>query len=220
MSFSIEVFRTEDWAREVAARIEVSLPSSGTVVITGGTTAATVYERFEDAERWDGLDVLFSDERCVPPDHPDSNFKMATDLFLGRSSARVHRMPGELDPQEGAQRYHDDIAGIIATGPDFGLMGMGADCHVGALFPGSPGLENPNYCAAVDRPDGLQGLTLTPSAMLACRSVGLLVTGEKKAEAVLRVVKGDEDPSKCPARLLAEHPDVVLWLDQGAASLL
>ena len=219
MSFLVEVFPPDGWAREVATRIEASLPPSGAVVITGGTTVAKVYELFEPGA-WNDLDVIFSDERCVPPDHEDSNFKMATDLFLGRSTARVHRMPGELDPTEGAMRYHDDIAELIATGPDLAFMGMGADCHVGAIYPASPALDDPNYCAAVARPDGLAGLTLTPSAMLACASIRLLVTGAKKAEAVLRVVRGDEGPNRCPVRALADHPDVTFYLDAAAASLL
>jgi 6-phosphogluconolactonase/glucosamine-6-phosphate isomerase/deaminase len=66
----------------------------------------------------------------------------------------------------------------------------------------------------------MKGLTLTPSAMLAHASLRLLVTGEAKAEAVLRAVKGDEDPHKCPVRVLADHPDVLLWLDEAAAELL
>ena len=220
MTFRIEALDSEGWAREVATRIEAALPLSGAVVITGGTTVAKVYELFEDHRLWNGLDVMFSDERCVPPDHPDSNFKMATDLFLERSSARVHRMPGELEPAEGALRYHDDIAELISTGPDLAFMGMGADCHVGAIYPGSPALITPNYCAAVARPDGLAGLTLTPSAMLACSSIRLLVTGATKAEAVLRAVRGSEGPSNCPVRALADHPDVTFYLDAAAAALL
>ena len=219
MTFRIEVFEPDKWAQAVAGLIEASLPSTGAVVITGGTTVAKVYELFGPG-RWNDLDVIFSDERCVPPDDADSNFKMATELFLGRSTAHVHRMRGELAPDEGARRYHDAISELVATGPGLGFMGMGADCHVGAIYPGSTALDNPNYCAAVDRPDGLGGLTLTPSAMNACASIRLLATGVGKAEAVLRAVKGDEDPSKCPVRILADHSDVTFWLDEPAASLL
>jgi 6-phosphogluconolactonase len=145
---------------------------------------------------------------------------MAMERFLGRTSARVHRMLGEVEPAEAARRYHDEIKDLIAAGPHLGLFGMGADCHVGALYPGSPALDEPSYAAAVDRPDGMKGITLTPPAMLACRSVRLIAMGEGKAEAVVRVVKGDEAVEKCPARLFAAHPDVTFWLDEGAASLL
>ncbi len=220
MSWAIEVWPEPEYVSALAARITAALPSSGAVVITGGTTAATVYGALDELERWDGLHVLFSDERCVPPDHEASNYKMAMELFLGRTGAIVHRMPGELDPAEGARRYHDEIDEFVAGGPHVAFMGMGADCHVGALYPGSPALDDPNYCAAVVRPDGLSGLTLTPTAMLACTSINLVVTGASKAEAVARAVTGAERPETCPVRLVTEHSDVTMCLDEPAARLL
>ena len=226
MTWAIEVWPEKEYAAAVAARITAALPSSGAVVITGGTTAAKVYraldrlEGWKGLEPWDGLDVLFSDERCVDPTDEASNYRMAMELFLGRTTATVHRMPGELEPAEGARRYHDDIAGIVAAGPHAAFMGMGPDCHVGALYPGSPALVDPNYCAAVSRPDGLNGLTLTPTAMLACASIDLLVTGVAKAEAVERAVTGTERPETCPVRALAEHGGVTMCIDEPAARLL
>ena len=220
MKPNLELIDTDAYPTAVAARIARSLPSdTGSVVITGGTTAAKIYEHL-DPERWDGLDVFFSDERCVPPDHAESNFKMASDLFLGSSGAKVHRMEGELDPSEAAKRYHDLIQPFVADSIDLLLLGMGADCHVGALYPYSDALEAAGHCTAVERPDGLRGLTLTPQAMLSARSIRVLVTGEKKSEALVRVTRGDEDVAKCPARLLLSHPDVTFWVDEGAASLL
>ena len=220
MTWAVEVWPEQEWAAAVAARITAALPSSGAIVITGGTTAAKVYRALDDLELWDGLDVLFSDERCVDPGDEASNYRMAMELFLGRTTATVHRMPGELDPVEGARRYHDEIAEIVAAGPHAAFMGMGADCHVGALYPDSPALDDPNYCAAVSRPDGLTGLTLTPTAMLACASIDLLVTSAAKAGAVARAVEGAEKPATCPVRVLAEHADVTLFLDEPAASRL
>ena len=219
MTANVEVIGTGSFPTAVALKIAMALPATGSVVITGGTTAAAIYENL-DSKRFNGLDVFFSDERCVPPDHPDSNFKMATDLFLGVSGATVHRMQGELEPREGARRYHDEIQPFFAEGIDLMLLGMGADCHVGALYPHSDALQVADYCAAVQRPDGLRGLTLTPQAMLAASSIKVLVTGEKKAEALVRVLKGDEEVAKCPARLLLQHPDVTFWIDEAAASLL
>ncbi|HEV3472062.1 MAG TPA: 6-phosphogluconolactonase, partial [Actinomycetota bacterium] len=75
-------------------------------------------------------------------------------------------------------------------------------------------------CVAVDRPDGLRGLTLTPAVVLSARKILVLVTGEVKAEAVKRAVQGGETVEACPARLLAAHPDVTFLLDDAAASLL
>ena len=220
MTIEVEVFPAASYATAVAERITSGIPDAGNIIITGGTTAARVYAALDDPESWNLIDVWFSDERCVPPDDDASNFAMATHSFFGRTRAQMHRMQGELEPDLGARRYHDEIAPTIAAGPELAMMGMGADCHVGALYPGSPALQAANYCAAVDRPDGLKGLTLTPPAMLAAGSVRLIATGESKAEAVRRVVTGDEGPATCPARLLASHPDVTLYLDEPAASLL
>lgn len=219
MNPNVETFGASEYPTEVARLITTALPSAGVVVITGGTTAAKIYVRL-DASSWNDIDVFFSDERCVPPDDEASNFKMATELFLGASPARVHRMEGELDPAEGASRYHNAMAPFVAEGIDLMLLGMGADCHVGALYPYSDALDVTDYCAAVPRPDGLGGLTLTPNAMLGARSIKVIVTGDAKAEAVVRVLRGDEEIEKCPARLVMQHPDVVFWLDEGAASFL
>lgn len=219
MTFSYEVFPPETYAREVAGRITDALPVSGSVVVTGGSTIAQVYPELEP-EPWQALEVLFSDERCVPPDHEASNFRMATELVLRRTQARVQRMPGELDPPEGACRYHDQIQEAIGQRPAFAVLGVGADCHICGLFPGSPALDDPNYCAAVSRPDGLMGLTLTPTAVLSARTIRLVVTGASKAEAVARIVTGSETPETCPARVLADHEDAALWLDEQAAAQL
>jgi 6-phosphogluconolactonase len=216
VSFQTETFPTDGYPSHAVEHIERAMPKAGSLVVTGGTTAARVYPDLSPAA--DDLDIFFSDERCVPPDDDASNFKMANEALLSRSSARVHRMLGELDPDEAAARYHQEIAPFVERGLDLMLLGMGADCHIGALFPGAPALGEARFCAAVVRPDGLNGLTLTPPAILAARKILLLVTGAAKAEAVRRVVLDDDDYPACPARLLADHPDVTFLLDEPAAA--
>ncbi|HYI46537.1 MAG TPA: 6-phosphogluconolactonase [Actinomycetota bacterium] len=221
MAFKVEVLN--DHPKEAAARIGADLPPRGSVVLTGGTTAEKIYPFLALQQRdWSRIEVLFSDERCVPPDDPASNFKMATDLLLNRTSpGAVHRMRGEDEPAAAAIAYHDEIASLVDAGLDLMLLGMGADAHVGANFPDSPAVKrSKNLCRAVDRPDGMKGLTLTPRAILFGVKVLLLVTGNAKADTVRRVIEGDEDPTTCPARLLAGHPDVTFLLDQAAASRL
>ena len=214
-----EVYNPESFAEEAARRILVALPSQGSVVLTGGTTAERVYPVLGETDHdWAGVDVLFSDERCVPPDHPASNFAMARRLlFEPAGISLVHRMQGELPPNEGARRYHDEIAPFVSDGLDLVLLGMGADAHIAANYPGSGSLTDAAYCTAVERPDGMAGLTLTPLALLSGARVLLIVTGEGKAEAVRRVVQGAEPSETCPARLLADHPDVTMLLDAPAA---
>ena len=221
MTFSVEVLESGAYAALTAARIATSLEDAQTLVVTGGTTAERIYPQLaRHPVKWPGIQVLFSDERCVPPNDPASNFGMVDRLLLDRASPRaVHRMPGEEVPVHGADLYHSEIAPLVASGLDLVLLGMGADAHVGALYPGSMALdERSRLCAAVDRPDGMKGLTLTPPAMLSGKKVLLLVTGEGKAAAVKRVVEGSESVAACPARLLADHPDVTFLLDEGAGT--
>ena len=113
----------------------------------------------------------------------------------------------------------DAIAAVVTGGWDLLLLGMGADAHVGALYPGSPALdERQRLCAAVDRPDGMTGLTLTPPAMLAAKKILLLVTGAAKAITVRRTLDGADQTRSRPVTILAGHPDVTFVLDDAAAA--
>ncbi|MFN2524678.1 MAG: 6-phosphogluconolactonase [Actinomycetota bacterium] len=223
MSLSYEVVAAGGWAKTAARRIGEALPESGSVGLTGGSTARAVYRLLAVSDSdWSGLEVLFSDERCVPPDHPESNFRIADELLLRTCRPRaIHRMRGEDDPEAAASAYHDEIAGTVATGIDLLLLGMGADCHIGAMFPDSPALaEGDRLCAAVDRPDGMSGLTLTPPAILSAKRILLLVTGESKVGAVARVLRSTDEVRSCPARLLAAHGGATFLLDDAAAAEL
>ena len=223
MSFEVEVIDNSFFAQRAAARIAAELPRAATIVLTGGTTAEKIYlPLVETGLTLSGKDVFFSDERCVPPDHDSSNFAMATrTLSTAVEGGRVHRMRGEDVPEEAAHAYSEEVRRAAPDGFDLVLLGMGGDCHIAALFPGSPALvEGEVLCAAVDRPDGLKGLTLTPSALLSAKRILLVVSGEAKAEAVARAVRGDEPVHECPARLLADHPDATFVLDESAARLL
>ena len=223
MSFRVEVFDSSFFAQRAAARIVADLAGTSTVVLTGGTTAEKIYRPLaETGVGLSGKDVFFSDERCVPPDHDASNFAMATrTLSTAAEGARIHRMRGEDPPEEAARAYSDEVRQTAPDGFDLVLLGMGGDCHVAAMFPASPALEAQTlFCAPVDRPDGLRGLTLTPPALLSSTRILLLVSGEAKAGAVARAVTGDEPVHDCPARLLADHPDATFLLDAPAADLL
>ncbi|MEA2497850.1 MAG: 6-phosphogluconolactonase [Actinomycetota bacterium] len=223
MTFRIEVFDTATYATEAAGVIASHLPPSGSVVLTGGTTAEKIYPELASVPAdWSQLAIAFSDERCVPPHDEASNFRMASVLLLDVVQPKeVHRMPGEDDPEEGAEVYHQSIAPLVAAHFDLLLLGMGADAHIGAMFPHSPALsEHQQFCRAVDRPDGMKGLTLTPPAMTTAKRILLLVTGEAKAATVQRAVQGGEPPDTCPVRLLADHPDTTFLLDRSAAAAL
>jgi 6-phosphogluconolactonase len=222
VSFEVEVFAGERYAQEVAGLVAREVPDASSVVLTGGSTAEKVYGSLgESGVDWSNTDVVFSDERCVPPHDDASNFGMAARLLPGLDGARVHRMPGEDDPRDAARAYSDEIRPLVDAGLELMLVGMGADGHICALFPGSRVLEDKDrLCAVVDRPDGMRGLTLTPPAILSARRMLLLVTGEGKAGTVARAVHGGDDPAALPVRLLAAHPDATFLVDEALASLL
>ena len=124
------------------AACELLVAATGHVALTGGSTPRTAYER--SAERradWSGVGIWFTDERCVPPDHEHSNFRMVDEALLSKiDGAEVHRMQGELGPRDGADAYEGELD---AEGPDaFDLMivGLGPDAHICSLFPGDDAL--------------------------------------------------------------------------------
>jgi len=208
------------WCR-VELRVEEDLPSAGARVfadaepravgLAGGATPQPVYEHIANLDyRWEWVDVFFGDERCVPPDHPDSNFRMAHKALLSRVSARAHPMTG-CDPAV----YERELASVF--GPDvprFDLMflGLGADGHTASLFRGDPALEiTERFVALVERPDHRR-MTLTLPVLSAARLVVFLVSGEAKRDALSALLAGGDIPA---ARVRAEH--VLVLADPAAA---
>jgi 6-phosphogluconolactonase len=169
---------------------------SRTLVLAGGTTPARCYELLADmAVEWGRVTVLFGDERCVPPDHPDSNYRMARQTLLDRvAPATVLRMPAELGPDEGAEEYERTIKNLIPL--DVVILGIGEDGHTASLFPNHPGLEAKGLVAGIrDSPKPPpERVTLTLETIQGARQVIILATGKGKAEAVA-LAKRQQVPS-------------------------
>ncbi|MEA2486830.1 MAG: 6-phosphogluconolactonase [Actinomycetota bacterium] len=204
-----------------AQTIAGSLPAVGSFVLTGGRTASLVYEHLARATiDWSGIEIFFSDERCVPPTDDDSNYKMVkTKLLDAAEPGEVFRIHGEDPPDVAADAYNDNLA-AVADGFDLMMVGMGAEGHICALFPNSTALTSSRLSVAVDRPDGMKGITMTPRALLMAKKIYIVERGTEKADAVRRAMNGDEPASTVPVRVLAEHPDVTFLIDEPAASLL
>jgi len=196
---------------------------SGPLCITGGSTPRAAYERVaEQRADWSGVDVWFTDERCVPPDHEHSNFRMANEALLARAhGVSVHRMKGELGPTEGAADYEREYEAAGEPTFDLILLGMGPDAHICSLFPGDDalderdrpvvGVETPGMAPLVSR------ITLTLPVVNGSRRIVFLVTGEDKAGAVARAFAGPPDPM-APASLV--DGEVTVLLDEAAAARL
>ncbi|HLQ61944.1 MAG TPA: 6-phosphogluconolactonase [Candidatus Acidoferrales bacterium] len=182
-----------------------------TLVLAGGTTPRRCYELLASKPvRWGRVTVLFGDERCVAPDDPESNFRMAREALLERVyPASVHRIPGELGPEEGARAY---TAVVEALQPlDLVILGMGPDGHTASLFPGAPELAVDGWAVGVrgaPKPPP-ERVSLTLGALRTARRVIFLVTGADKAAAVAKAVRGE-----VPAGMLEQAE----WFVDAAAA--
>jgi len=228
----------EDMARHAAGMLVAmagrALGSGGrfSVALAGGETPRRMYailtsDHFSYQVVWPAVQIYFSDERCVPPDDPRSNYRMASETILtkvGVPAANIHRMRGEDEPAGAALRYEEELKAHLGPAPvlDLVLLGMGTDGHVASLFPGSVALSSNDRLTAIAKgPDGLQRLTLTLPVINAARAVAILVSGEAKAE-TMRDVLGTGAPDRgLPVQRVRPVSGQLIWiLDGAAASML
>ncbi len=202
------------------------------VALSGGSTPELFYRLLARAPYrgqipWPHVHLFWGDERCVPPDQPGSNYRMAQEILIAAVPIppdNVHRMRGELAPDAAAKAYVRELQDYFC-GPrarfDLVLLGLGRDGHTASLFPGSAALDETERLAVAvtadygDRP--AQRVTLTPPAINAARHVWFLVTGADKAEIVQQVLEGAGED--LPARRIQPTAGRLTWLlDAGAAS--
>jgi 6-phosphogluconolactonase len=220
-------------AREFAARAEEAIEERGrfAVVLAGGSTPETMYgilaRDYINRIDWSKVYVFFGDERSVPPHHEDSNLKMASELLLDHVPVgNVHRIRGELPPEEAAEAYEEELRTFFQTEDvprfDLILLGLGADGHTASLFPWTAALEvHDRWVVANPVPRlGTTRITLTLPVINAARAVIFLVAGEDKAEALREILEGDADPHAYPAKLIQPPGGPEWMLDRSAASLL
>jgi 6-phosphogluconolactonase len=206
------------------------------IAISGGSTPKNMFEllaaEYADKIPWDKLQLFWVDERCVGPADPDSNYGMTKAALLSKVSlpeANVHRMEGELDPEEAASRYESEIRNTFklegAQTPTFDLLllGLGPDGHTASLFPHTEGLnELARICIANHVPQkDTWRMTLTWPVITQGRQVAFLIEGESKAEMVGTVFTGPYDPETYPAQLIRPASGkLLLMLDAAAAAQL
>jgi 6-phosphogluconolactonase len=209
------------------------------VALAGGNTPQRLYETlaspaFARRIAWDHVHVYFGDERCVPPDDPASNYRMAWESLLSRvpiPSGQVHRIAGELSPEEAAEDYEGQLAQLPSTLEglprfDLVLLGLGRDGHVASLFPASDALEERRRFAvavryerrepaAADR--AVWRVTLTLPVINAARHLFMLVAGNDKAQIVNKVFAPPIPVPPLPAQMLRPNGDIDWYLDAAAA---
>lgn len=204
------------------------------VALSGGATPEATYSQLavkENAARidWPWVHIFWGDERCVPPDHPGSSFRMAKQMLLDHvplPQSNIHRVQGELDPEAAARAYTAELEAFFGgRWPSFDLilLGLGDDGHTASLFPGSPALsERQRSVVAVTAHYGnrpAQRVTLTVPTLNRARDVIFLVTGTSKAAVVASVLEGP--PARYPAQLIKPTTGQLTWmLDAAAASQL
>jgi 6-phosphogluconolactonase len=227
-------------AHEAAARwaqiAQEAVESRGrfSAALPGGSTPERLYRLLAEPPYqaeipWPRVHLFWGDERCVPHDHPDSNFRLADELFLSRVAIpadNVHRVPGELGPRAAAREYGRTLEDYFC-GPharfDLVLLGLGLDGHTASLFPGSPALQERRRLAVAVEAE-YQGrpadrVTLTLPVINSARHVFLLVTGSDKAGIVQAVLEGPAQ--QLPAQRVAPGTGELVWLlDAAAASQL
>jgi 6-phosphogluconolactonase len=239
---NLQVFAgASDVARAAALRfIEIaqeSIAAHGrfSVALAGGSTPKRIYELLAGEELSDQLDwskvhIFFGDERCVPPDDAESNYRMANEALLSRVSLpeqNVHRMRGEGDAVANARLYEDELRGFFdgEDWPQFDLimLGMGDDGHTASLFPETRALDvQAAWVTAnwVEKFDTFR-VTLTVPAINHARHVMFIITGASKAERLQEVLYGAHEPQRLPSQLIQPHEGALAWfLDEAAAKQL
>jgi 6-phosphogluconolactonase len=222
--------------RETAGQ-SVERQSRFSVALSGGSTPKALFRLLASdayaepmAQLWRETEVFWTDERCVPPDDPQSNYRMALESLLSHVHVpidQVHRMRGEDEPELAAEAYAlklDSNFGTSDPAFDLILLGMGADAHTASIFPHSPVLnDNEERLVAAPYVEKLQAhrLTLTLRVLNHARNVIFLVSGREKAEPLRKVFANVERDAELPARWVRPEDGELIWLvDEEAAELL
>jgi 6-phosphogluconolactonase len=197
------------------------------VALSGGSTPRALHERlarkpYRPRIAWDRIRFFFGDERCVPPDHERSNYRMAREtLFdpLRIPSDHVFRMRGEANPPAAAAEYERTLEREFARSPsrpryDLVFLGLGPDGHTASLFPGTKALrERVRLVVANDVPNFQEWrLTSTYRLLNAARRVVFLAAGEEKREPVNKILKREAGYRKLPAAGVRPREGALLWL--------
>lgn len=214
-----------------AARRQIEQNKSFTLGLSGGSTPKALYELLASTDHrqridWPHVEIYFTDERCVPPDDAQSNYRMAAEALLSKvpiPAEKVHRMRGEIDPQQAAIEYGRMLKDRFGDmGLDMALLGMGDDGHTASLFPGTEALKETEHRVMANFVPRMNSWRLTMTAPFLNRSweVLALITGSGKAQRVAQVLESEPGSTEFPIQLI-DPPlgQVTFLLDAAAAGM-
>ena len=217
--------------RILRAADAIALQDRFSLALSGGSSPKRLYQlladHFSDAIDWTKVHIYFGDERCVPPDHPDSNYRLAHETLLSKLPIppdNIYRMRGEIDPNEAAKEYGLLLKEHFADGGlDLILLGMGDDGHTASLFPGTTALaETHHRCVANYAENSTTGkswrITLTAPFINRARHILVLISGASKAKALAQVLEGPSDPNRLPLQLIQPENGKLTYLIDAAAA--
>src|SRR5579864_2563986 len=224
------------------ARESIEARGQFILALSGGSTPKALFsllasDPFRSQIDWQNIEFFWGDERSVPPDHPDSNFRMANEAMLSRVPVppeHIHRIRAELPPEETAKMYAHEIASIVSrkapgdspggapeNSPEFDciLLGLGPDGHTASLFPGSEALKATEATVVANWVEKFKTWRITMTAPLInrARRVMFLTAGDEKAAPLREVIEGERRPELYPAQLIEPEGELIWLVDRAAA---
>lgn len=199
------------------------------VALSGGSTPKLLFALWASSDcprtEWSKVRFYWGDERCVPPDDPDSNFGVTRDLFFGPAGIperNIHRVLGENDPQTEAARYGQLLENQLKSDSgkpvfDLVMLGMGSDGHTASIFPDQMSLmQDDRICALATHPDsGQQRVTITGPVIAAATRIAFLITGSSKTEKYRGIIGGTDDSKSWPATPFFLADNATIYMDQA-----
>jgi 6-phosphogluconolactonase len=225
-------------ARDFVDQANKAIVTNGgfSVALSGGSTPRELYTLLASAkyaERidWSRVHVFWGDERCVLPDHIESNYRMARETLLEHvplPSGNIHRIHGEMDPEAAAAEYQRELCAFFdgdtddhECSPRFDLvlLGMGDDGHTASLFPETAALREASQYVIANYIDKLHSwrITLTPMAINAAANIMFLVAGTGKSSRLHQILNGPYQPGRLPAQIIQPEDGNLSWFVDAAA---
>lgn len=222
-------------AKEIKKLIEKSEKNNIHIALSGGNSPKGLFKKiskkYADSIPWGKIHIWWGDERCVPPEDNESNYKMTVETLLSKIEIpenNIHRIKGEADPLIESQRYGTEITSHLGEESglpvfDLILLGLGDDGHTASIFPDQPDLlKAEEICAVAEHPVSKQKrITLTGEVINNAENVFFLVIGENKAERIAEIMNDEENAENLPAYHIQPKKGKLIWyIDEPATQYI